>query len=514
MKGPAIAAVALLVIGTIGWINRSHPYRLDRAGQPTDQAALSHRDSAYASSTWVVSEAANVMELRFFDRVEGGVCLRPTWGELQVMAQNQPALSHLVSSEPVLPAPAHWMWPHGPQGKLPDPGTLPHTRYVCLYPAAILLNDRLATETTPRDARAEILVVGLGSGVGLAVYAHHFPHASITVVDIDQTVIDLVRDHYPFMRWLETQQTDDGRPRLRQVALDARQYILMHIKERKKPFDVILLDAYTSGSTIPPHLMTREFYAECAAAMSVDGILMSNIIGSYEPAKPSSTKHLVLGGAMRSMVAGGFTYVHNLPIPRSPQAPQPRELKNNMVMASKVPLSAQARGEAWERLRSFVPYPELERGQPRYISRTVSLFGDGALVAAAEPADALDLRVPGLRGRLTAQHNAIFGTRYISNDLSIISQVRKAITDAYAERGRQPPAGWAASTGSPILVYDEIDWVAHARQVWESTIRVARAHSSHDGQTLIGADQRSGIFRSPPLFTDARPNADIYNTGD
>ena len=32
--------------------------------------------------------------------------------------------------------------------------------------------------------------------------AHHFPNASITVVDIDQVVIDMVREYYPMLDWL------------------------------------------------------------------------------------------------------------------------------------------------------------------------------------------------------------------------------------------------------------------------------------------------------------------------
>jgi len=512
VKAPLLASVLLVVVGIAGWVLRSHPYRLDQPGQPTDQAALAHRDSAYASSTWVVSQANNSMELRFFDRVEGGVCLNPTWPALQAMAATTPSLAHLVAQEPVEPAAPHWMWPANQTA--PNPGTLPHTRYVSLYPAAILLNDRLSANTSPHQAPANILVVGLGSGVGIAVYAHHFPQASIDVVDIDQSVIDLVRDHYPLMRWLETQATADGRPRLAMHALDARQFITLHAEQKKTPYDIILLDAYTSGSTIPPHLMTREFYVECAAAMTPDGILMSNIIGCYLPTRPGSTRHQLLGGAIRSMMAAGFTYVQNLPVARAPKEPDRDELKNNMVLASRAPLTAQDNPAGWERMRAFVPYPELERGQPLYHSRTVSLVEGRQLVAAAEPADLLDKRMPGLRGRLQLRTADIFGKRYLSDDVAIIASVRNAIADSYKEKGKPPPAGWGSASSSAILVYDEIDWVDHVRQVWESTLRYSRNRNAHDGVSLVGAQGEGGIIQDPPLFTDARPNADIYNSGE
>ena len=93
-------------------------------------------------------------------------------------------------------------------------GTLPNTRYVCLYPMGVLLNEPVMEKAGGdiRKAAPNILVIGLGSGVGPAVFAHHFPEASITVVDIDKVVNEMVVDHYPFIDWLTTQKTSDGRP--------------------------------------------------------------------------------------------------------------------------------------------------------------------------------------------------------------------------------------------------------------------------------------------------------------
>ena len=75
----------------------------------------------------------------------------------------------------------------------------------------------------------------------------------------------MVRKYYPLLRWLEEPDrlTADGRRRLEFVAADARQFIR---RQAADSYDVVVLDAYTSGSTIPPHLMTREFYAEIAGA--------------------------------------------------------------------------------------------------------------------------------------------------------------------------------------------------------------------------------------------------------
>ena len=60
---------------TIGWFGRADPFVLYHIKEPSDQQLLAYRNSAYAHVSWVVSPSDNVAELRFFNRVEGGVCL-------------------------------------------------------------------------------------------------------------------------------------------------------------------------------------------------------------------------------------------------------------------------------------------------------------------------------------------------------------------------------------------------------------------------------------------------------
>ena len=155
------------------------------------------------------------------------------------------------------------------------------------------------------------MVIGLGSGVGISLLAHHFPEASIAVVDIDQVVIEMVLDHYPFIAWLSQQKTSDGRPRLKMgddEAIDARQYIrhadLRNDDDRK--YDMVIVDAFTDGSTIPPHLMTKEFYKEIKDAMHEDGVILSNVIGSY-----TGPKNKVVGGSLLAQRKAGLenTYI-------------------------------------------------------------------------------------------------------------------------------------------------------------------------------------------------------------
>lgn len=508
MKILAILIVA--VAATAGWIWQKPPYFIASKGMPADQSALAHRDSAYASSTWVASVAENFLQLRFFDRVEGGVCLRPSWAEMRAMAAQDPRLQHLVpSGEIPRPAPAEKTWK---LGELPDPGTLTTNKYITMFASGVLLNERLMTAAggDPRQAAPQVMVVGLGSGTGIAYLAHHFPKSKIVVVDIDRVVIDLVRDHYPLLRWLEEQ----GRVEL--VVRDARQYVRSEGRKGTR-WDLVILDAYTSGSTIPPHLMTREFYAECAAALTEGGIVLSNIIGSYEPTGGTGTKHLVLGGAIRSMVAAGLTSVHNIPIVQQidPAKFDRRASRNNIVLASKAQISPLGAPAAWERLKGFTLYPEFRtraQGETRFTTATLGLVRDRGYDTALVPFSAVEAVEPGLRASFKPMDND-FAVQTGSNDPGTVEKTLRAVAKAYA--GGELPLGWSGPADGRTVVLSEMDWVDHARKEWNAAVKYARDTYQHGSRALVGEgeDRSKSIIPDAPLFTDARPNADIFNGG-
>ncbi len=530
----ALAASALLIVAAgLGFFYQDDPYRLARVGYPQDQAVLAHRDSPYAHITWVVSDSRNYAQLRFYNNVEGGVCLHPSWAELtdlnaRSVAAGAPApgpLAHLLKPAGSNPrrSPAD-TWPEG--RTVPDLGTLANSEYVRTFPLGVLLNDRLLTEAggDPRRARPDILVVGLGSGVGIAVLAHHFPQASITVVDIDPVVIDVVMGHYPLLAWLAGQKTDDGRPRLRlteREAHDARQYI-KHDEVRAdggRDYDVVILDAYTDGSTIPPHLMTREFFVDIANIMPDDGMVLANLIGSY-----SGPKRLLLGGAMRSLMAAGLEQVHNFPIDWSTNDPTVADkTRNNIVLAGREPLTPDARPGAWERLRAFTPYPHLPidsylsheivllDAEGKYLSSSIGLPQGPAAEAAG---------LVGLVNRLesmvdTDRESVMERVDRLEGGAEIASRLR-----AFVARRHPEALGWDEHGQ---LFYRRTDWVRHARATWKHAMEEAEATTSgrrfkHAGTTLVGpADpaRRDGseawTIPDAPLFTDARPNADLYN---
>lgn len=512
----AVAAIAL------GILCSDDHYRLRQFGHPSDQTVLDHRDSSYTSMTWVGSPSENYLQLRFFDKVEGGLGLRPTWAELNELALKDPRLAHL---HPTATTGGIAPWPTWP-GAAPDPGTLPNSAYVRFFPAGVLLNNALMAKAGSdiRAADPHVLIIGLGSSAGILVLAHHFPNASITVVDIDEKVNSIVRDHVPLARWLETQKTADGSPRLRLVAKDARQYVRFDALREARPYDLVILDAYTAGSTIPSHLMTQEFFAECAAAMAPDGIVLGNIIGSY-----NGDKRKVVGGCLRSLRAGGLSEAYNIPVIQdgAPGYADFNKPRNNIVLASRKPIDPKRSAAAWQRLTEFVPFPELAIG--RYVTTQYMLLAEGnRLVSSALPGAAIDEVDPAIQLKLKTQKTQPGAPQHqidsLSEDSQLVAAARTHAAAWYAkhrESGKLvgPPLGWADANGARSLFRRETDWVKAAREVWRVSMNSARDGATHGGEALVGpvdgpereSAAANWTIGDAPLFTDQMPNADIVN---
>lgn len=497
MNKHLLAGIALAAACTVAGIafQDSH-YRLDVPGQPADQVVLGHRDSPYTGMTWVASRSNNYLQLRFFDKVEGGVCLTPTWAELAA----DPRLAHLRPAQ--APAASEF-----------DPGTLNNSPYITFFPAGLLLN-----RTVPAAPR--VLIVGLGSGVGIAQLAHHFPQAAIEVVDIDPAVIAMVRQHFPLLAWLETQRNTAGEPRLRFVARDARAHITAMAGHG---YHMLVLDAYTAGSTIPPHLMTREFFAECAATLADGGTVLANVIGCYgEPDGLGDLRgfaHRVLGGALRSLRAAGLEGAWCIPVLHADDriaSFDRSRARNTIVIAAKHQLSPRRFPAGWERLQAWVPFPELELG--RHVSDQYLLAGENRYTATVAPAALVDAAVPALAAAMKADpanDGAPHHTRNArTTDRGLIDQSAAAVRAAKLPFRR----GWDEVAAEPMLIRRTIDWVAFPRETWRASVVFAR-DAFNDPEQLVGpvdGPERDGAPKSwhmgdAPLFTDQTPNADIVN---
>lgn len=111
-----------------------------------------------------------------------------------------------------------------------------------------------------------VLFIGLGGGTGPNRFVHDYPNVVVDVAEVDPVVIRVAQQYFA----LKTG------PRLRVHHADGRTFV----RRSKSTYDLIVVDAYSTnryGSTIPPHLTTREFFAECAAKMAPKGILLFHL---------------------------------------------------------------------------------------------------------------------------------------------------------------------------------------------------------------------------------------------
>ena len=109
------------------------------------------------------------------------------------------------------------------------------------------------------------LIVGGGDGGVLREALKHPELESATLCEIDRSVIDLCRAHFP-----DVSAGAYDNPRTRIVIADGTKFVA----ETEERFDVIMVD---STDPIGPGavLFTREFYTDCRRALAKGGILVT-----------------------------------------------------------------------------------------------------------------------------------------------------------------------------------------------------------------------------------------------
>ena len=105
----------------------------------------------------------------------------------------------------------------------------------------------------------DILVLGAGG----FTLSHREPLNRYTYVDIDPAIRDIAEKH--FLR-------EPARGEF--IADDARRFVAT--SERR--FDAVVVDVYSSHTSIPSHLVTREFWASTRRVLKPDGVLLVNLI--------------------------------------------------------------------------------------------------------------------------------------------------------------------------------------------------------------------------------------------
>jgi spermidine synthase len=141
---------------------------------------------------------------------------------------------------------------HESEVNLADPDDLP-----MLYARAM----SIAT-IFPQDVK-RVLILGLGAG-SIPLYLGRFlPDATIDTVELDPGVIDVAKKYFGL------RETN----RFHLIESDGRVFLNRH----SEPYDLIIADAFT-GSYIPFHLMTKEFYQLVRERLAPHGVAGINIL--------------------------------------------------------------------------------------------------------------------------------------------------------------------------------------------------------------------------------------------
>src|SRR5215472_6029173 len=144
-----------------------------------------------------------------------------------------------------------WRFPES-QINLADPDDLPMAYARTMTIAAVY----------PRDIK-RVLMLGLGGGAIPAYLARFIPAATIDIVELDPGVIDVAKTYFGIRETSASHLYES----------DARVFLNRH----SEPYDLILVDAFT-GSYIPFHLMTKEFYRLVGDRLAPHGVAAFNIL--------------------------------------------------------------------------------------------------------------------------------------------------------------------------------------------------------------------------------------------
>ncbi len=137
----------------------------------------------------------------------------------------------------------------------PDYLLLEYTRLVF---SALFINDR----------PLKVLIIGLGGGALPRAISHYIPDAEIDVVDIDPDVVEVAERFFMFTpSELTKVYIGDGRTFIQEMAKDSS----------RKRYDMVILDAFNSSS-IPRHLITKEFIKEVIQVLDPKGVVATNVL--------------------------------------------------------------------------------------------------------------------------------------------------------------------------------------------------------------------------------------------
>jgi spermidine synthase len=108
-----------------------------------------------------------------------------------------------------------------------------------------------------RPAARTALIIGLGGGLHARAFACH--RLSVHAVDIEPAIIPLAREYFGFTG---EATVSDGRA---------------FLDRTDRQFDVMVLDTF-QGSSVPPHLYTKEAFTRMRECLTAEGVLAVHLV--------------------------------------------------------------------------------------------------------------------------------------------------------------------------------------------------------------------------------------------
>jgi spermidine synthase len=118
---------------------------------------------------------------------------------------------------------------------------------------------------------SRVAMVGLGGGSTQRSFLHYYTNIAIETVELDPVVVDVAKKYFQVV---ET-------PRHKIHVMDGRLYL----RRNTNLYDLVIMDAYSTtryGSSLPPHLTTKEFFTLASQHMPTNGVLAYNVIGQIQ----------------------------------------------------------------------------------------------------------------------------------------------------------------------------------------------------------------------------------------
>ena len=130
-----------------------------------------------------------------------------------------------------------------------------------------------------------VLMAGLGGGSTQRAYQHYSTNVTVHTVELDPVVLQVAKKYFGV--------TETHR---HQVFIeDARVFL----RRTTNIYDLLIMDAYSTtryGSSLPPHLTTKEFFTLADKHLGTNGVLAYNVIGQIEGWRAN-----VIGAIYRTM---------------------------------------------------------------------------------------------------------------------------------------------------------------------------------------------------------------------